>query len=199
MIYLTGLTLALGLIVAIGSQNAWVLSMSLRGQRPWPIALVCMSVDVVLMAIGVVAFARIQAWLPGLVPWFTAMAVLLLVVLAWQAGRRAIRGQSGLTANLEQPTLGLRQAVLAALAMSLLNPHVYLDTVVLLGSLAAASQQPWLFWSGSASASILWFSALAAAGKPLSRWLSSPRRWRLFDTLMALFMAWMAVVMAFKV
>ncbi|MFT5008227.1 MAG: L-lysine exporter family protein LysE/ArgO, partial [Granulosicoccus sp.] len=55
MIYLTGLTLALGLIVAIGSQNAWVLSMSLRGQRPWPIALVCMSVDVVLMAIGVVA------------------------------------------------------------------------------------------------------------------------------------------------
>ena len=121
MIYLTGLTLALGLIVAIGSQNAWVLSMSLRGQRPWPIALVCMSVDVVLMAIGVVAFARIQAWLPGLVPWFTAMAVLLLVVLAWQAGRRAIRGQSGLTANLEQPTLGLRQAVLAALAMSFPN------------------------------------------------------------------------------
>jgi len=198
MIYLTGLTLALGLIVAIGAQNAWVLSMSLRGQRPWPIALVCMSIDGALMAIGVLAFGRIQFWLPGLVPWFTAMAVALLVVLAWQAGRRAVRGHSGLTANLEQPPLGLRQAVIAALAMSLLNPHVYLDTVVLLGSLAAASAQPWLFWCGSASASILWFSGLAAAGKPLSRWLSSPRRWRMFDTLMALFMSWMALVMAFK-
>lgn len=189
---LTGYFLALGLIVAIGAQNAWVLSMSVRRSHPWPIAAVCFTVDAALMAIGVLFVSRIQHWLPALVPWLTWVGIGILAGLSISAVCRVVRGNSGLSSDQQMSTLTRSQAVLTALTITLLNPHVYLDTVVLVGSLAVTSESPWLFWSGAAMASVSWFSLLAAAGRPLRRWLSSPRRWQLFDGLMAMIMAWVA-------
>lgn len=191
-IFIKGFLLSLGLIVAIGAQNAWVLGMSIRRIHPWLIAFVCMTLDALLMAVGVMSFKQISVWLPGIVPWLTATGILMLLWLAFQALRRAIGGQSGLEANAEAKTVTAAQAVGTALAISLLNPHVYLDTVVLVGSLATTSASPWLFWTGAATGSAVWFLSLAALGIPLRRWLRSPNRWRCFDAGLFVVMSWMA-------
>ncbi len=191
--YLTGFTIAIGLIIAIGAQNAWVLGMSVRRLYPWSIAIVCFSVDALLMGVGVLAFKTIQQALPSIVPWLTWVGILMLVWLSWQSLRRAVRGKQVLTASELDHDITRKKAVMTALGISLLNPHVYLDTVVLIGSIASTSAHPWQFWSGSASASVIWFSLLAAIGRPLRQWLSSPWRWRVFDGAMAGVIAWVAV------
>ena len=191
--FLTGFFLSIGLIVAIGAQNAWVLGMSIRRCYPWAIAFVCMFIDATLMAVGVVSFNEIQRWLPAVIPWFTWLGVLMLAWLSVQAGLRAVKGTSGLVANgSSSKQMTALQAVLAIMALSLLNPHVYLDTVILVGSIATSSAQPWVFWSGAALASAVWFSTLAAIGQPLSHWLKSPVRWRMFDAALCVVMSWMA-------
>ncbi|EAR09505.1 LysE/ArgO family amino acid transporter [Reinekea blandensis] len=193
--FLTGYSVALGLIVAIGAQNAWVLGMSVRRQHPWAIAVVCFTVDALLMALGVLSVSQIQQWVPGLVPWMTWLGIAILVWLCVSALLRVVRGNNGLKTVSEVKMLSRWQAVFAALTITLLNPHVYLDTVVLVGSLAVTAEHPWVFWMGAALASTSWFSALAALGRPLSRWLSSVRRWQVFDGLMALIMAWVALAL----
>lgn len=189
----TGFGVAMGLIVAIGSQNAWVLSMSVRGFHGWAISTVCFLIDALLMALGILLFQRVQSLLPPLIPWLTLIGVVLLVWLAIQAAMRAWRGSGRLESADITVKPALISAVFTALAISLLNPHVYLDTVVLIGSIASSSSEPWLFWVGSASASLVWFYSLAWAGKPLRKWLSSPFRWRLFDSGMAIIMSIVAV------
>lgn len=193
--FLTGFSIALGLIVAIGAQNAWVLSMSVRRQHPWVIAIVCFSVDALLMATGVMFVSRIQQWIPELVPWMTWIGIGILLWLCLSAVLRVIRGNEGLALSDDETGMSRWQAVAAALTITLLNPHVYLDTVILVGSLAVTADQPWVFWSGAALASVAWFSALAALGKPLRGWLSSARRWQIFDGTMALIMAWVAIAL----
>ena len=193
MVWLSGFTVMLGLIVAIGAQNAWVLSMSVRRIHPWAIALTCSVVDGALMALGVLGFQHIQRQLPGIVPWLTVAGIVLLIWLALQALRRALCGTGGLQADRTVAPTSMFAAVMAALSLSLVNPHVYLDTMVLLAGLAHASAQPWWFYSGALSASLLWFFALAWLGAPLSRWLSSPLRWRIFDGTMALLLAGVAL------
>lgn len=189
---LAGFTVALGLIVAIGAQNAWVLSMSVRRIYPWHIAVVCFTLDAVLMAIGVLFMKQLQSWLPALVPVFTLMGVGLLVWLALQAALRAFQGNNGLRTDEQATPKSLTKVVITAMGVTLLNPHVYLDTVILVGSIAAASNHPWLFWLGAASASVVWFSLLAGIGKPLSIWLKSTRRWQIFDGTMAVLLAGVA-------
>lgn len=186
---ITGYSLALGLIVAIGAQNAWVLGMSVRRVHPWAIAIVCFSVDAGLMAVGVLFVSQLQAWVPSLVPWLTWIGIGILLWLCISAVRRVVQGNNGLATDSTATAMTRKQAILAALAITLMNPHVYLDTVILVGSLAVTAQYPWLFWMGAAAASVSWFSLLAAVGRPLRRWLSSPRRWQFFDGTMAVIMA----------
>lgn len=194
-----GLAVAMGLIIAIGAQNAWVLSMSVRRQQPWVIAATCFTIDALLMAVGIRFIGAVQQWLPWLTPVLTWVAVGLLLFLASQSAWRAWQGTSSLAVSGDAAPLSVRQALLAALAISLLNPHVYLDTVVLVGSVAQSTEAPWLFWSGSALASVLWFSCLAAIGRPLSRWLKSPTRWRIFDAIIATILCWVAAGLALAV
>ncbi len=181
----------MGLIVAIGAQNVWVLSMSIKRIHIWPVVITCFSIDSILMASGVYAFNAFQRWLPHLIPVFTYIGIAMLCLLAFMAAVRVIKGNSGLKAQMVGNITAV-QAVGLALAMSLLNPHVYLDTVVLVGSIASATTQPWLFWLGAASASTFWFSLLAAIGGPLGRWLTSELRWRYFDGFICIVMLWVA-------
>jgi len=190
--YFTGFFVAVGLIIAIGAQNAWVLGMSVRRIHPWAVSTVCMVIDGVLMAIGVVAFQEIQLLIPFIIPWLTWLGIGMLLWLALQSSIRAVKGQAWLVAAEVAVKVPIAKAVTMAMGISLLNPHVYLDTVILVGGVASASGNPWLFWLGGASASIVWFSLLAAVGRPLSQWLSSPSRWRMFDTLIAVIMVCVA-------
>lgn len=186
--FILGFTFCLGLIVAIGAQNAWVLSMSVRNNHPKTVATVCSIIDITLMALGILFLAWIKEKLYGVVPWLTLAGVILLIYLILQCGIRAIKGGQSLQTHELNNHDTVKTVAMRAASISLLNPHVYLDTVILVGNLGISQTQPWIFWLGGALASTLWFSSLAAFGTPLRKWLVSSARWRIFDTVIALIM-----------
>lgn len=194
--FLNGVALGLGLIVAIGAQNLWVLNQSMAAaQQPrhrLVIALTCIGCDATLILLGVFGAASLQQWVPQLTPALTLAGVLFLVYLAVQAAARAWRGSSGLQVGRAE-LAGIRPTLCAALAVSLLNPHVYLDTVVLLGSVGALQSQPQWFAAGAICASVLWFGSLTALAPQLRQLLRSPRQWRWFDGIVALLMLALAL------
>lgn len=178
---ITGVVVGLGLIVAIGAQNAWVLSQSMRGANRLVIALVCIVCDVVLITAGVYGLQEVQTVLPPLVPLLTWLGAGFLLYLGWQSGKRAWQGKSSLHLNAEAVIRSPWQTTLAALAITLLNPHVYLDTLVLIGSVGNQQSSPMLFTLGAAIASIIWFTSLTAFAPRLAGMMKSERHWQLFD------------------
>ncbi len=194
--FFTGLGVTLGLIVAIGAQNAWVLSKAMRGEHPRVIAVVCFTLDATLISLGVVFLSQLQAWLPGLVPWLTWLAIGLLAWLAVQSFTRAWRGSTGLKAQGGEPERSAWRVAGQAMLISLINPHVYLDTMVLIGSIGAQQSRPVAFVVGASLGSVIWFTALTGLGARLSHWLTSPRHWRVFDSVIGVVMvavAWSLV------
>lgn len=183
--FLQGLVLCLGLIVAIGAQNAFVLRQGLRREHIGVVVLFCALADAVLISAGVLGMGQAIGDRPGLARAMALAGAVFLAVYAWRAGQRALRPQ-----QLQAASGGgaPRGAVLAqAAAFTLLNPHVYLDTVLLVGSIGA--QQPaalrgW-FIAGSAGASVLWFSALGFGARWLAPWFARPRAWQVLDGLIA--------------
>lgn len=189
--YTNGLLVAIGLIMAIGSQNAFVLSQSLRREHHIPVALLCMVCDAVLVTAGVFGVANLLAENPLLLAIARWGGVAFLLGYASQALRRAWR-PTALEAGDTQPR-SLHAVILATLAVTLLNPHVYLDTVLLIGSLGAQQPIPGAYALGAASGSALWFSALALGAAWLAPWLSRPLTWRLIDMGVAVMMFAIAV------
>ncbi|MDZ7867986.1 MAG: LysE family transporter [Rheinheimera sp.] len=194
--FFTGFSVGLSLIVAIGGQNIWVLSQSMAGANRLVIAAVCILCDALLIVAGVSSIATLQQWIPPLVPVLTIAGVLLLLYLAYGAAKRAWQGNSGLHADVQVQLQTSGKTALTALAITLLNPHVYLDTVVLLGSLGNAQPSPFWFTVGACLASFCWFSALTGFAPKLKLLLSSPLRWRLFDGSVALLLSLIAVKLA---
>lgn len=191
--FATGFIVALGLIVAIGAQNAWVLSQSMRGQHRMVIAMVCIVCDSVLITLGVYSVHHLREWLPPLVPALTWGGVALLLWLAWNAAQRAIKGSSGLKADQQVSIQSAWQIGLTALAITLLNPHVYLDTVVLIGSVGSAQANKLAFVIGACLASLTWFTLLTGFAPKLATILRSPKHWRLFDGGMAALLTFVAL------
>ena len=190
--YLNGLLVAFGLIMAIGTQNAFVLAQSLRRQHHLPVAAFCVICDALLVAAGVFGLATILAQSPillGVARWGGA---LFLLWYGTQALRRAFSASS-LEQSAGQTARSLRAVMLSALAVTLLNPHVYLDTVLLIGSLGAQQSVPGAYVVGAASASLLWFFTLALGAAWLAPWLARPGTWRLLDLLVAAMMYAVAV------
>jgi len=194
--FFTGFSVGLSLIVAIGGQNIWVLSQSMAGANRLVIATVCIVCDALLIVAGVSSIATLQQWIPPLVPLLTVAGVLLLLYLAFGAAKRAWQGNSGLQTDVQVQLQSTGKTALTALAITLLNPHVYLDTVVLLGSLGNAQPSPFWFTVGACLASFCWFSALTGFAPKLKLLLSSPLRWRLFDGCVALLLSLIAVKLA---
>lgn len=194
--FITGFGIGIGLIVAIGAQNAWVLSKSMRGEHPWVIAAVCCSIDAVLITLGVYSIDRLQQFLPGLVPVMTWLGILLLSWLAIQAFRRAWTGTGGLMASGRASAGSGWRLAGQAMAISLLNPHVYLDTVVLVGSVGAQQSHAHGFVTGATLASVVWFFALAGFGRYLGPRLQSVRAWRVFDLVIGMIMVLVALSLA---
>lgn len=190
--YMSGLMLSAGLIIAIGSQNAFVLGQSLRREHHWSVAFFCLVCDALMMSAGVlgVAFFLEQhlSWL-SIIRWG---AVIFLGSYAFLAFKRALCSSEGLAA--EQGQHRPLWAVLASTAaVTLLNPHVYLDTLVLVGIVGSRSDWPTLFILGAVSGSALWFLGLAGLGSWLAPWLARPWAWRCIDLTVAVVMASLAI------
>ena len=190
--YLNGLLVAFGLIMAIGTQNAFVLAQSLRREHHLPVAAVCVVCDALLVAAGVFGLATILAQNPVLLSVARWGGAVFLLWYGTQALRRAF-ANSSLEQSAGQTARSLKAVMLSALAVTLLNPHVYLDTVLLIGSLGAQQSVPGAYVIGAASASLLWFFTLALGAAWLAPWLARPGTWRLLDLLVAVMMYTVAV------
>jgi L-lysine exporter family protein LysE/ArgO len=188
-VFAQGLALSLGLIVAIGAQNAFVLRQGLRREHVGTVVLFCAVADAVLIAAGVLGMAQALGQSPGLARALALAGAVFLAVYGWQALRRA-RQAHGLKAAEGGEGLRRGAALTQAAAFTLLNPHVYLDTVLLVGSIGA--QQPaalrgW-FIAGAGSASLFWFVLLGYGARWLAPWFGRPRAWQVLDGLIAITM-----------
>ena len=190
-----GLALGASLIIAIGAQNAYVLRQGLRRQHVFAVATLCFLIDCSLIALGAGGFAellRAVPSLPGIAAWAGA---LFLAGYSLRAFHAALKPGSLADAEAADAAKGLRAAVATALALSLLNPHVYLDTVILLGGIAARydAETRIAFALGAMAASGLWFYGLGYGARSLAPFFESPKAWRLLDAFVGCVMAALAV------
>ena len=188
-VFLQGLALSLGLIVAIGAQNAFVLRQGLRREHVASVVFFCAISDALLIAAGVLGMAQALGERPMLANALALAGSVFLAVYGWKALNRALQ-QNGLLAAEDGQGLSWASAMAQAAAFTLLNPHVYLDTVLLVGSIGAqqpAGLQAW-FVAGASSASLLWFCALGFGARWLAPLFAQPRAWQVLDSLIGLTM-----------
>ena len=174
-----GFALGLSLILAIGAQNAFVLRQGLRREHVWPVVLVCACSDAVLVAAGVAGFGALAEAVPGLERVMRYGGAAFLLAYGARAFAAAWRGGAVLEAGAG--TGSLRRAVLTCLALTWLNPHVYLDTVVLLGSISAQYEDRLGFGIGAVCASFVFFVALGFGARLLAPLFRRPVSWRVLD------------------
>ncbi|AIY02296.1 hypothetical protein ART_2697 [Arthrobacter sp. PAMC 25486] len=192
----TGLGAGLALIIAIGAQNAFVLRQGIRGEHVGLVVLVCMLSDIVLIGAGIFGIGALIAAVPAVVVVIRLAGAAFLVAYAALAAKRAFRPGT-LTAGAQQGGLGRKAVLATALTLTWLNPHVYLDTVLLLGTLANQhGEQRWWFGAGAAAGSVIWFSALGYGAKLLRPIFAKPGAWRVLDGLIAAVMLFLGVKMA---
>ena len=185
---LAGFGLGLSLIVAIGAQNAFVLRQGLRREHVLWIVVICALSDAVLIGLGIWGLGAIIESADALL---TVVRLGGAAFLIWYGIRSAIRAAKPGTLETESTgaSTPLRTAVATALALTWLNPHVYLDTVVLLGSIGATyGDDRWLFGLGAALGSVIWFTALGFGSRLLRPLFAKPLAWRILDAAIALVM-----------
>lgn len=191
---IAGLLAGLGLIVAIGAQNAFVLRQGLRREHVGLVVAICMTADASLIALGTLGIGAIveaASWVPVALRYGGA------AYLTWFA-IGSFRSAFGKHQLEKDDSLSAGSVVRTTLALTFLNPHVYLDTVVMLGTLA--NQQgdlKWIFAVGAMGASVLWFTTLGFGAHLLSGPLGKPSTWRVVDVVIGLVMLGLAVMLAF--
>ena len=188
-VFIQGLVLSLGLIVAIGAQNAFVLRQGLRREHVGSVVLFCAVADAVLIAAGVLGMAQALGERPGLARALALAGAVFLALYGWRALQRA-RQAHQLKASEGGDGLRWGAAVAQAAAFTLLNPHVYLDTVLLVGSIGAQQPQGLRGWfiAGASSASLIWFVLLGFGARWLAPWFGRPRAWQVLDGLIGVTM-----------
>ena len=190
---LAGIGFGLSLIIAIGAQNAFVLRQGLRGEHVLAVVLVCAVSDVILIALGIAGIGSLLELAPWLVDAMRIGGAAFLLAYAVIAARRAIRPGAIDPETSGEPT-PLWPTVTTAVALTWLNPHVYLDTILLLGSVAGThGDDRWWFGVGAAAGSIVWFSSLGFGARLLRPLFSKPASWRVLDALIAIVMAAIAI------
>jgi len=183
---LIGFATGLTLIVAIGAQNAFVLRQGIQREHVLPVVLICAVADALLISAGVAGLGVLVTGRPVVTEVIRYAGAAFLIGYGLLAVRRALR-PGALVASDRAPGT-LRAALLTCLGFTFLNPHVYLDTVVLLGSIANHYDGPWLFAAGAVTASFTWFFALGYGAKRLSGFFARPRSWQLLDGFIAVVM-----------
>lgn len=183
-----GFYLGFSLILAIGAQNAFVLRQGLRRSHVLPVVLTCAVSDAVLIVLGVSSFAVIAELLPWVAPALRYGGAAFLIVYGARAFLSAWRGGEALEAAGTEAG-SLRTAVLTCLALTWLNPHVYLDTVILIGTIATqyGENRVW-FGAGATTASFVFFFSLGYGARALAPVFARPRAWQVLDVLIGLVM-----------
>ncbi|MEZ5212859.1 LysE/ArgO family amino acid transporter [Gordonia sp. PP30] len=195
----TGLATTLGLIAAIGPQNLFVLRQGLTATHVLPVIALCTVSDAILILAGTAGLGAVVTSHPGVVDGLRYLGGAYLLVLGALAARRCVRPVAAAAApDLGAATSAGLWAVLGtAAAMTWLNPHTYLDTVVLIGSLANShgSTLRWVFALGACAGSVLWFVALGKGASRMSPLFRSPRAWRVLDAVVAVVMGGMGIAL----
>ncbi|QWF21931.1 LysE/ArgO family amino acid transporter [Nocardioides sp. LMS-CY] len=193
---LAGLLTGLSLIVAIGAQNAYVLRQGLAREHVGLVVAICALSDVVLITAGVAGIGRIvegAPWVLEVVRW------LGVAFLTWYGVASLWRARRAETLHAaDRVTVSRRGVAARAAALTWLNPHVYLDTVLLLGTIAnhEGPTGRWWFAAGACVGSVLWFSGLGFGARYASRWLARPRAWQVLDVLIGVTMLAIALSLA---
>lgn len=189
---LAGFATSLSLIVAIGAQNAFVLRQGLRREHVLPVVLTCALSDAVLISSGIVGLGALLTRSQLALDIAKYGGAAFLYSYAFLAAKRALK--PGAITPADHAPAALRTVVLACLGFTYLNPHVYLDTVVLLGSLAnqQGTNNRWLYGLGAVTASFTWFFALGFFSRNLTPLFAHPNAWRLLDTAITLLMTTLA-------
>jgi L-lysine exporter family protein LysE/ArgO len=195
--FMQGLALSLGLIVAIGAQNAFVLRQGLRREHIGSVVLFCALMDAVLITAGVFGMAQALGERPQLARALAWTGAAFLAWYGWRALLRMRRAEH-LQADLAGARVSRGAVVAQAAAFTLLNPHVYLDTVLLVGSVGAQQPPPLQVWfaAGASTASLMWFSALGLGARWLAPWFARPKAWQMLDGLIGITMWLLAALMA---
>jgi L-lysine exporter family protein LysE/ArgO len=194
--FLPGFFAGLGLIVAIGAQNAFVIRQGLSRQHVFVVVAICAIADATLIALGIAGLGAIIQGLPWLLEGVRWFGVAYLTWFGIKSIRSAFKNEAMDTSGAQ--TTSLKKMVLAVLGFTFLNPHVYLDTVILLGSISNQfADDRWIFGFGAMTASIVWFSAIGFGARAASRFMSKPIFWRVLDSLIAFVMFFIAFYLAF--
>ncbi len=194
---IAGFVLSFSLILAIGAQNAFILRQGLRREHVFVLCLTCAVSDAILITAGIAGFgtlAQAAPWLETVMRYggaaFLTWYGLRSLWSAWQGGAVMELGESQRTS--------LRSAMLTVLAFTWLNPHVYLDTVVLIGSISAQYEDRFSFAIGAVTSSFVFFFTLGYGARILSPFFARPRAWQVLDALIGIVMlgiAWKLLVM----
>ena len=191
-----GFLTTMALIAAIGAQNAFVLRQGIRGEHVVPVIALCTVSDLILIAAGIAGVGAVITAHPTAVSVVKIGGAAFLIGYGLLPARRAMR--PGVLTPAEETPARLLEVLLTAAALTWLNPHVYLDTVVLLGSLANEhDDQRWWFGAGAVAASAVWFTGLGLGARRLTGLFANPSTWRVLDGIIAAVMialgVWMAV------
>ena len=192
---LIGFLASFTLIAAIGAQNAFVLRQGIRREHVLPVVAVCTVSDIVLISAGIAGFGALISAHPNVVDIAKFGGAAFLIGYGLLAARRAVR-PSALTPSESAPAR-LLEVIVTCLALTWLNPHVYLDTVVLLGALANEHRDDrWMFGIGAVTASAVWFVSLGLGARRLAGLFATPSTWRILDSLIAVMMIGLGLSLA---
>lgn len=189
--FLTGLSL----IIAIGAQNAFVIRQGLLRQHVFLIVAICAISDAALIFLGTGGLGTLVQSKPSLLEFIRWFGVIYLTWFGIRSVRSAFKSQS-LQAG-EGSVISKTKIVGTCLALTFLNPHVYLDTVILLGSIANQFEgDRWFFALGGAIASMVWFTSIGYGARAASRFMSQPIFWKILDSIIAAVMFTIAITLA---
>jgi L-lysine exporter family protein LysE/ArgO len=196
-IFFQGLGLGASLIMAIGAQNVHVIRTGVRGEHLFATVVSCIVVDLVLIALGISGLGAIIESSPPLLALARFGGAAFLAWYGWRCWSSSLRGEARLVLSAQEKGVSLKRALVTVLALSLLNPHVYLDTVVLLGAVGSslAGEQRSSFAAGAMTASVLWFSALGLGARRFAGVLGRPAVWRVIEALTGTLMLALALLL----
>ena len=195
----SGFAVGLSLIVAIGAQNAFVLKQGLKQQYVFWICVICALSDSILILMGVAGFAQVIAHYPHVVMISKYLGALFLLVYGAQHFYNAYRTQQTLSLDTDSPP-SLKRMLMLCLAFTWLNPHVYLDTVILMGSISTQyTLYKWWFALGAVISSWFFFFSLGYGSKFLLAWFQNPKAWKVLDVIIGVIMWGIALSLLFNI
>lgn len=195
-LWLQGMVMSIGLIAPIGAQNAYVIKNGIMRNHTIAIGLVCFGCDAIFMTIGMLGVGSLFAQNEVLSTFLTLGGIIFIIYYGFNSFRIAWNlKENPLTSNSEKKSYSKNMAVLGALLVTLLNPHFYLDTIVLLGSLSSqfASPKKYIFWIGAVSGSFVWFCFLSLVSRWASGFFTKVSSWRILEIVVGLLMWSLAI------